>query len=47
MIRRRLKRSLLQKLHNAGTTCQSVWLPNELSQLAPREIAQTQNGGLR
>lgn len=42
MIRQRLERSLVRKLHDAGTRCPSRWVSNVLSQFVPQEIAQTQ-----
>ena len=46
MIRQRLERSLVRKLHDAGTRCPSRWVSNVLSQFVPQEIAQTRGSFL-
>jgi hypothetical protein len=47
MIRQRVERSVVQKLHDAVTTCQFAWLSNERSRVMRGEITQTQSDGMR
>jgi hypothetical protein len=47
MIKRRVERSLVQKLNDAATTCQFAWLSNEHSRVVRGEITQTPSDGMQ